>query len=168
MKERVCYVALPNATHVKQFNQYEPHIYQLPDGTNVKIDKARFEIPELLFNPDYNADLFSNDSQQLGVHHLAYQSIQHVDDLAFRNGLYKVCHHHFQKLTNCARILFWQVVQANCKTLQNVSHPNLKICSCKIRITKPIAKFGNPLIRMNLCSLVLACLPNILIFMDVV
>ena len=49
--------------------------FELPDGQIVSINKPRFMAPEALFQPD----LIQKESEVLGMHALAYKTVQECD-----------------------------------------------------------------------------------------
>ncbi|KKL78442.1 hypothetical protein LCGC14_2024790, partial [marine sediment metagenome] len=50
LKERACFVSLDYKEDLKRIEQYEKE-YTLPDGSTISLNKERFMVPELLFNP---------------------------------------------------------------------------------------------------------------------
>lgn len=50
LKEKACFVSLDYKEDLKRTEQYKKE-YTLPDGSKITLDKERFVIPELLFNP---------------------------------------------------------------------------------------------------------------------
>lgn len=84
IKEELCYVgydldvekrlALETTVLIKK--------YTLPDGRVIKIDRERFEAPEVLFNPALT------DSENPGVHEMLFNMIQEAD-IDLRPAFYK-------------------------------------------------------------------------------
>ncbi len=50
LKEKACFVSLDYKEDLKRSEQYEKE-YSLPDGSTISLNKERFMVPELLFNP---------------------------------------------------------------------------------------------------------------------
>lgn len=50
LKEKACFVSLDYKEDLKRSEQYEKD-YSLPDGSTISLNKERFMVPELLFNP---------------------------------------------------------------------------------------------------------------------
>lgn len=50
LKEKACFVSLDFNEDLKRSEQYEKD-YSLPDGSTITLNKERFIVPELLFNP---------------------------------------------------------------------------------------------------------------------
>ncbi|MEJ2279827.1 MAG: actin family protein [Candidatus Lokiarchaeota archaeon] len=50
LKERACFVSLDYKQDLKRANEYRKQ-YSMPDGSTLTLDKERFMIPELIFNP---------------------------------------------------------------------------------------------------------------------
>jgi actin beta/gamma 1 len=50
LKEKACFVSLDYKEDLKRSEQYKKD-YSLPDGSTITLDKERFLVPELIFNP---------------------------------------------------------------------------------------------------------------------
>lgn len=50
LKEKACFVSLDYKEDIKRKEQYDKP-YSLPDGSTIRLNKERFDVPELLFNP---------------------------------------------------------------------------------------------------------------------
>jgi len=50
LKEKACFVSLDYKEDLKRKEQYEKP-YSLPDGSTITLNKERFQVPELLFDP---------------------------------------------------------------------------------------------------------------------
>ncbi len=50
LKEKACFVSLDYKEDLRRSEQYEKE-YSLPDGSTISLNKERFIVPELLFNP---------------------------------------------------------------------------------------------------------------------
>ena len=55
LKEKACFVSLDYKQDVNRKEQYEKQ-YSLPDGSTISLNKERFEVPELLFNPSIDLE----------------------------------------------------------------------------------------------------------------
>jgi len=83
IKEKLCFVAEDyEATLAASAdgNEYTKE-YELPDGTLIKVNEARFKTPELLFKPELHG------VEADGIHQLAFKSIQKCD-IDIRSELY--------------------------------------------------------------------------------
>lgn len=56
LKEKACFVSLDYKEDLKRYEQYEKP-YSLPDGSTLFLNKERFEVPELLFNPSSELEI---------------------------------------------------------------------------------------------------------------
>lgn len=83
IKEKLCFVALDyeaTLAAAQETNEYTKS-YELPDGTVISVNQARFKTPELLFRPELNG------IEADGIHQLCFKSIQKCD-IDIRSELY--------------------------------------------------------------------------------
>ncbi|KAF9430750.1 actin [Entomortierella beljakovae] len=83
IKEKLCYVSLDFDEDLAQANIFKanPATYDLPDGQKIALNSERFMAPEVLFKPSYL------DSEEPGIHEVAYNSIMKTD-MNIRRSLY--------------------------------------------------------------------------------
>eukprot|EP00768_Dysnectes_brevis_P002792 gnl/Dysnectes_brevis/204_a233_8337.p1 GENE.gnl/Dysnectes_brevis/204_a233_8337~~gnl/Dysnectes_brevis/204_a233_8337.p1 ORF type:complete len:375 (+),score=167.04 gnl/Dysnectes_brevis/204_a233_8337:35-1159(+) len=83
IKEKLCFVASDFETTLTQSQETSKitETYELPDGTTIDVNAARFKTPELLFNPSLNG------YEAQGIHELTFASMQKCD-VDVRSELY--------------------------------------------------------------------------------
>jgi actin len=76
IKESLCYVAMD-----PKLENTSSESYRLPDKTMLYVEEERFQVPEFLFNPTFNNEIYHQLShiKHDGIHKLAYESLQAVD-----------------------------------------------------------------------------------------
>jgi len=86
IKEKYCYVGYDLEIEKKLALETTCLIskYTLPDGTVVKMDRERYEAPEILFDPS-----MTGESDQMGVDKMLFYMISKKADVDLRPTLYK-------------------------------------------------------------------------------
>lgn len=78
MKEEICYVSQNFASDmakVKMEKGIFEKKYEMPDGSVVNVNQARFMAPESLFQPD----LVRENDDSYGIHKMIYATIEQLD-----------------------------------------------------------------------------------------
>ncbi|MFX0037417.1 MAG: hypothetical protein ACFE9I_17480 [Candidatus Hermodarchaeota archaeon] len=78
LKEKACFVSLDYKEDLKRSEQYEKE-YSLPDGSTISLNKERFIVPELIFNP-------TSELEEKGLH-IAIMDVIEACDLDIRPKL---------------------------------------------------------------------------------
>ena len=75
LKEKICEVAEDYDSQVKKcIDSKKEEIYNLPDGSKVRISQEKYQCPELLFQPQFF------QREHYGLHEQTFKSIKRCDD----------------------------------------------------------------------------------------